>query len=90
VKYELAPENYDLEKASATGFHVVTQVAKLVADAVANGQGFTADFAIPQQESGQSNRDGSLEIRISIKGRGQGVSDQKNPLFSAGAYLSNA
>jgi hypothetical protein len=66
------------DAAPTSAFYVLSEVSRLLAEAVANGQEFAAYFTIPRREDGQLNEDGRLDVHIAIGPRGRVTSEPAN------------
>jgi hypothetical protein len=64
--------------APTSAFYVLSEVSRLLTEAVATGQEFGAYFTVPRREDGQLNDDGRLEIHIVIGPRGRVTSEPAN------------
>jgi hypothetical protein len=63
------PNEPDATPTSA--FYILSEVSRLLAEAVATGQEFAAYFSVPRRLDGSLNEDGSLDIHIAIGPRCQ-------------------
>jgi hypothetical protein len=71
--------SYDQEQAIASAFHAVTEVSRVLRDAIHNQQEFTVDVEASDVEG---RLDGGCEIRISVKPPLAGVPPRAQQAFA--------